>query len=296
MWPMDTIGELRDLNTKKDICLVINECGRGRAFTLVELLVVISIIALLLSVLMPSLNKARNSAKSVACKSNLKQQGYAVMLYVEDNSQRMPPSYIPTNGSSLTNNWVPLISRYIGDKKPSDTFWDQKVSKKVWMCPSYVQLNPGDPLWNSTFQYSYAMNLHLTYAFDPPSAFAGASATPAPPAGSSWAPALKYSRIERPAEKILVSDGAGWQLSFDWQMLYLVTTPRALRHNGTVKTKYVQGLGYLDKGGNGTANVLMAGLNISQDTIDKTSRYAQFKAYPNLYPYGAWKARLLRTW
>ncbi|MHB9071533.1 MAG: DUF1559 family PulG-like putative transporter [Sedimentisphaerales bacterium] len=55
-----------------------------KAFTLVELLVVISIIALLLAILMPSLNKARESAIKTTCKSNIKQIGLGLYMYVSD--------------------------------------------------------------------------------------------------------------------------------------------------------------------------------------------------------------------
>jgi prepilin-type N-terminal cleavage/methylation domain-containing protein len=59
-------------------------------FTLVELLVVISIIAVLLAVLMPALQKAREQGKSVVCKTNLKQQGLALRLYVDNNKGKLP--------------------------------------------------------------------------------------------------------------------------------------------------------------------------------------------------------------
>ncbi|MDX1683458.1 MAG: type II secretion system protein, partial [Phycisphaeraceae bacterium] len=61
-------------------------------FTLVELLVVISIIALLIAMLLPSLGRARYTAKNVLCLANLKQQGVGVTTYATDNNSYYPNS------------------------------------------------------------------------------------------------------------------------------------------------------------------------------------------------------------
>ena len=67
----------------------IRSCRRG--FTLVELLVVIGIIALLISVLLPALTKARRAARTSACMSNIRQLCMAEIQYVQDNKGRFSP-------------------------------------------------------------------------------------------------------------------------------------------------------------------------------------------------------------
>jgi len=70
-------------------------------FTLVELLVVIGIIALLIAILLPSLNKARQQAYTIACLSNMRQLGMVIANYIADNSQKLPRSGLNLSGSSI---------------------------------------------------------------------------------------------------------------------------------------------------------------------------------------------------
>lgn len=80
------------------------------AFTLVELLVVISIIGLLMGLLLPAMNRARAQAHRVVCLSNMRQIGIALQGYTSDNGDRLPPSSCHTADPNLY--WLRVLTRY----------------------------------------------------------------------------------------------------------------------------------------------------------------------------------------
>jgi prepilin-type N-terminal cleavage/methylation domain-containing protein len=84
--------------------------GKRRAFTLVELLVVIGIIAILISLLLPSLTKARESANRTACLSNMRQLGMTLLEYSIRNRDRIPIGY--TGPASVEQKQWNYVVRY----------------------------------------------------------------------------------------------------------------------------------------------------------------------------------------
>ncbi|CAN5372075.1 hypothetical protein BH10PLA1_BH10PLA1_14510 [soil metagenome] len=84
----------------------------GRAFTLVEMLVVIAIIAVLTSLLLPVISKVRDQSRTLAGLSNLRQIGIGMYLYAGDNNDFLPPGYLSKGGDST--NWAIAITPYVG--------------------------------------------------------------------------------------------------------------------------------------------------------------------------------------
>ena len=123
------------------------------AFSLIELLVVITIITILAGLILPVLSRAKESARMVSCLNNLKQLGIACGSYSFDNRQRMPD-----------------FREWLETKKPeltSGTLFPFLKSKAVYLCPSdKIPGVPSTPVPLMKRDYSYAMNCIICHDND----------------------------------------------------------------------------------------------------------------------------------
>ncbi len=108
------------------------------AFTLVELLVVIGISAVLIALLLPTLNRAREQANAIKCLSNLRQLGQAMVMYNTNNNGFVIPSYTMTGvvgGPAVPlEGWASILDRdkYVGGNREND--------HSVFVCPSMLDI------------------------------------------------------------------------------------------------------------------------------------------------------------
>lgn len=136
---------------------------KKRAFTLVELLVVIGIIAILIAILMPAMQRARDHARGVQCASNLRQLMTAALMFAQDNQGRLFGNWSDSgNPDENKRDW---LAGGTGDwtKAPeAGTLFKYVRNAAVYRCPSRDQdggRTQGGTFTNNRFDYSACLML-----------------------------------------------------------------------------------------------------------------------------------------
>ncbi len=226
---------------------VLTSRGKTRVFTLIELLIVISIIAILAAMLLPALNKARQTAQGISCIGKVRQILIATQAYLGDSNGVYYSVYLGPylSGNSTTDNyasrptvWMEYLLLYMGRKELTMiTRRDLSVSGPFG-CPSQAfpdKLYPG---------YGYFSNLFGDYGH-------------AVGSESSASPGVKQSRIPSPSKHISHAEACGGNNTYE---------KRARRgnlkvHNNTVAYRHRRkaNVGWVDGHVSGEAATLLIG-------------------------------------
>ncbi len=233
--------------------------ARRRGFTLIELLVVVAIIALLISILLPSLSKAREQAKAVKCGANLHQMVLCLTMYLDENKGYFPGEHSGNPQHNIAVNvYAARLRRYASLQE--QLWWCPVADPRSWWKPVQGNLSgynsatlasaraygyqPGErPMdsCNDLFCYGYN-SWGVGETFHRPNVHHGLGACVDDP-GCPWVWNIRIAEVKVPADMIALADSTSdgnWDTAIDPENWQDAENP-SRRHYGGAEVAFIDG-------------------------------------------------------